>query len=186
MNEQDQKILELYLKDVRKKKIIVFIVIIIILFICIIFSKLYTKNMEQISNVNNEIIMQEESNQNFLNDVTNNVEETTSQTISEVTEENIQNDVVVETQETNEKNNTNIEKEVEKPQPTTPTQSNEKKEEHKTQKPSNKDFLFTEGYTMENVSQAAQDYLKSSGFAGECVPLKDSDGVYLGMRVIFH
>ena len=39
---------------------------------------------------------------------------------------------------------------------------------------------------MENVTQAAQEYLKSSGYAGECVPLKDDEGVYYGMRVIFH
>lgn len=67
--------------------------------------------------------------------------------------------------------------------------SNEKPKEQVQQmsyKPSNKDFLFTEGYTMENVAQAAQDYLSTSGYAGECTPIKDSDGVYLGMRVIFY
>lgn len=67
--------------------------------------------------------------------------------------------------------------------------SNEKPKEQVQQissKPNNKDFLFTEGYTMENVAQAAQDYLSSSGYAGECTPIKDSDGVYLGMRVTFY
>ena len=56
--------------------------------------------------------------------------------------------------------------------------SNNKQAEVKTEqissKPANKDFLFTDGYTMENVTQAAQDYLKSSGHAGECTPIKDS------------
>ena len=67
-----------------------------------------------------------------------------------------------------------------------PTYSQEKTKETSQSKPSNKDFLFAEGYTMENVTQAAQEYLKSSGYAGECVPLKDDEGVYYGMRVIFH
>ncbi len=39
---------------------------------------------------------------------------------------------------------------------------------------------------MENVTQAAQEYLKSYDFSGECVPIQDDDGVYLGMRVIFY
>lgn len=67
--------------------------------------------------------------------------------------------------------------------------SNEKPKDQVQQissKPNNKEFLFTDGYTMENVSQAAQDYLSSSGYAGECSPIKDNDGVYLGMRVTFY
>ena len=71
-------------------------------------------------------------------------------------------------------------------QPNKTTTSENKKDKSKKDKPSSKDFLFTDGYTMENVSQAAQEYLKSSGYSGECVPLKDSEGVYYGMRVIFH
>ena len=46
--------------------------------------------------------------------------------------------------------------------------------------------MFADGYTMSNVLQVAQEYLKNSGYAGECVPIKDSDGVYLGVRVIFY
>lgn len=67
--------------------------------------------------------------------------------------------------------------------------SNERKEEKPQQvssKPNNKDFLFIDGYTMENVTQASQEYLSSSGYAGECTPIKDSEGIYLGMRVIFY
>ncbi len=67
--------------------------------------------------------------------------------------------------------------------------SSEKKEEKPQQvssKPNNKDFLFTDGYTMENVTQAAQEYLSSSGYAGECTPIKDNEGIYLGMRVTFY
>ena len=72
------------------------------------------------------------------------------------------------------------------PQPSKTTASENKKNETTKNKPSNKDLLFTDGYTMDNVSQVAQEYLKSSGYAGECVPLKDSEGIYYGMRVIFH
>ena len=50
----------------------------------------------------------------------------------------------------------------------------------------NKDFLFKDGYTMSNVSEAATEYLRASGKAGECVPLKDADGIYIGMRVIIY
>lgn len=49
-----------------------------------------------------------------------------------------------------------------------------------------KDFLFEDGYTMANVSDVATDYLRKSGKAGECVPLKDADGIYIGMRVIIY
>ena len=52
--------------------------------------------------------------------------------------------------------------------------------------PTNKDFLFVEGYTLENVSQVAQDYLNSFNASGECIPLQDEDGVYLGIRVVFY
>ena len=39
---------------------------------------------------------------------------------------------------------------------------------------------------MDNVTQAAQNYLKSYNWSGECIPIKDDEGVYLGMRVIFY
>ena len=49
----------------------------------------------------------------------------------------------------------------------------------------NKDFLFKDGYTMENVTEAATAYLKASGRSGSCIPLKNKDGIYIGMRVVF-
>ena len=49
-----------------------------------------------------------------------------------------------------------------------------------------KDFLFSDGYTMSNVSEAAIEYLRASGKAGECVPLKDENGIYIGMRVTIY
>lgn len=50
----------------------------------------------------------------------------------------------------------------------------------------NKDFLFTDGYTMDNVTEAAYAYLKESGKSGSCIPLKNSEGIYIGMRVVFN
>ena len=86
-----------------------------------------------------------------------------------------------------EKNITQDKREATKENNKTDTTNKEKEKEKKTsEKPANKDFLFTEGYTMDNVTQAAQDYLKSYNSAGECIPIKDNDGVYLGMRVIFY
>lgn len=66
------------------------------------------------------------------------------------------------------------------------------KKQSTTKKPSSKDnyppkdFLFKDGYTMENVSDAAYAYLKASGKPGSCVPLKNSEGIYIGMRVVFN
>lgn len=50
----------------------------------------------------------------------------------------------------------------------------------------NKDFLFTDGYTMDNVTEAAYSYLKESGKSGSCIPLKNNEGIYIGMRVVFN
>lgn len=77
-----------------------------------------------------------------------------------------------------------------KPKSTTSSSSSSKQD--KTTKPKttknypNKDFLFTDGYTMDNVTEAAYSYLKESGKAGSCIPLKNSEGIYIGMRVVFN
>lgn len=80
----------------------------------------------------------------------------------------------------------------EKPTTTTqPQQSNSAKNNtsNNSSKKDNypeKDFLFTEGYTMDNVTDAAYSYLKASGKAGSCIPLKNDEGIYIGMRVVFN
>lgn len=71
-----------------------------------------------------------------------------------------------------------------KQQTTKKTQSGGSKSSSKKKYP-DKDFLFKDGYTMDNVADAAYKYLKESGQSGKCVPLKDSEGVYYGMRVEF-
>lgn len=73
--------------------------------------------------------------------------------------------------------------------PKTPSSSSNQQEQttksKNTKKYPNKDFLFSDGYTMENVTEAAYSYLKKSGRKGSCIPLKNKEGVYIGMRVVF-
>ena len=49
--------------------------------------------------------------------------------------------------------------------------------------PSTQYFLFSDGYTMDNVANACTSALKSSGRSGMCSPIQDDDGIYLGMRL---
>ena len=46
-----------------------------------------------------------------------------------------------------------------------------------------KDFLFEDGYNMNNVSQVASDYIDANGGRGEAYPIRDAEGVIIGMRV---
>ena len=69
---------------------------------------------------------------------------------------------------------------------TVTTSKKVKKKKSSSSSYKSKDFLFEDGYTMANVSDVATDYLRKSGKAGECVPLKDADGIYIGMRVIIY
>lgn len=80
---------------------------------------------------------------------------------------------------------TTVKSEENVPKVTTKSENNKTTKKEKATYTS-KDFLFKDGYTMANVSDAAIDYLKKSGKAGECVPLKDKDGIYIGMRVIIY
>lgn len=53
-------------------------------------------------------------------------------------------------------------------------------------KPSNKQFLFSDGYDMGNVESACAAALNSSGYSGACIPLQDSNGIYYGMELVFY
>ncbi len=53
-------------------------------------------------------------------------------------------------------------------------------------KPSNKQYLFSQGYDMSSAPSACQSDLLSSGYTGSCTPIQDSDGIYLGMQLIFN
>lgn len=192
MNEQDAKILEMYLKDTSRKKI--FFLIAIILFIAIfLLYGYYTKYKQSLNENNNSI--QEETQTNIINEI-NTKGENTLTTENIATAENVEKEKKVdevketqieEKQETIQKEETKKQDTKEKNTDNTKTTViSENKEKKTNEKPANKDFLFTDGYTMDNVTQAAQDYLQSFSYSGECVPIKDNEGVYLGMRVTFY
>lgn len=174
MNEQDEKLLKLYMQDIKKKKIFCIMAIIFFLIGISFFS--YTK-YHFFNQIDNSI--QEENEINIIN------ENITSQT---TTSNGVENTVIKQEQKDEiPKEETKKEETSKQETPQKNIQTTTSKENKTTsQKPSNKDFLFTDGYTMENVTQAAQDYLKSYSYSGECIPLKDNEGVYLGMRVIFY
>lgn len=46
-----------------------------------------------------------------------------------------------------------------------------------------KDFLFSEGYDMNTAVSACNYELLSSGRSGNCTPITDENGIYLGMRL---
>lgn len=54
----------------------------------------------------------------------------------------------------------------------------------KLPKPTNRDYLFINGYTMDNVEGVCNSALESSGYSGTCKPIRDENGFY-GMRLIF-
>lgn len=147
----------------------------------------YAKYKQFSYNIDN--LIQEDDENNIINENSTD-EETTSKVENIITEENKEKVEEATKDNTNivakEENTKQETKENHKENTQTTTASNENKEKNTKEKPTNKDFLFTDGYTMDNVTQAAQDYLKSYDFSGECIPIKDNEGVYLGMRVTFY
>ena len=47
----------------------------------------------------------------------------------------------------------------------------------------NKDYLFSDGYDMNSAPSACQADLLNSGRSGYCIPIKNEEGIYLGMRL---
>ena len=181
MTDKEQEILSLYLKDLRKKRIII---VLIVAYIIIIGGASIRKYV--LSNNENVMLNENVTKENTTNEIEDTIK---TENIIEKTEES-ENKKQEKIEETKEKISTEVQKPKIEKESNKENNSNNKQEEQKTEKttskPSNKDFLFTDGYTMENVTQAAQDYLTSSGYAGECTPIQDNDGVYLGMRVTFY
>lgn len=191
MDENDKKLLQLYKKDIRKKRIIVFLLILIFIggfSLYYFYIDLKQPTKESNSN-NNEITLNsielkdtnEEMNINVTNE--NKTQKTDENKITKTKVNKVETDGI--------KEQTNKDTNVDKKEDTTKKDNNQEETTKKvttnaTEKPKNKDFLFSDGYTMDNVTQVAQSYLKSFNWSGECIPIKDSDGVYLGMRVIFY
>ena len=182
MTEQENELLEMYIRYIKKRNLIIFIIVFIVVVFCIFgFYKIksISNNVEE-SNLIEEVVNEE----NIIKEevkVENNIE-INKQKFEEKTEtENIENTTI-----SNEK--IEIEKKEEDKKEKTEKVENNKQESSPavSKKYENKDFLFKDGYTMENVTQAAQEYLKQSGQAGQCIPIKDNEGIYIGMRVIFN
>lgn len=60
-----------------------------------------------------------------------------------------------------------------------------------TQQPSSstpvtRNYLFSQGYDMSSAPSACQSALMASGRSGSCTPLQDSNGIYLGMRLVLN
>ena len=181
MTEQENELLEMYIEYIRKRNLIIFIIVFIVVVLGVFGLykfKTLNNNIEK-SNVMEEVINEE----NIIKEevkVENNVE-----IKEQKVEENIQTQNIENTTISNEK--IEIKKKEDKKEKTEKVEN--KKQESSaavSKKYENKDFLFKDGYTMENVTQAAQDYLKKSGQAGQCIPIKDNEGIYIGMRVIFN
>lgn len=180
MNEQDEQLLIRYLQYRRKMKIIIFLIILFVVIASVILLKI---NFEKPTD---NTVIQENIIENSENEiVTNNLTNSISTVLDEVKEEK-EVETITQTETKPKPVNENAEKVVETTKPTNNTSSERKEEDKKTNKPANKDFLFIDGYNMDNVTQAAQQYLKASGYAGECIPLKDNEGIYIGMRVVFY
>jgi len=184
MNEQDKKLLEQYLKDIKKKYLL--IVIIVVIFIGSIISfGIYFKTKKDLSSIEQNNIS-EKNEINIINDnqteeniVSNTIEQKNTKVVNEIQEQKNVENKQEEKENKVTQDNKNQNKQSEKSSKTSETKTTQ-------EKPANKDFLFTDGYTMENVTQAAENYLKSFNASGECIPIKDSEGIYLGMRVIFY
>lgn len=191
MDENDKKLLQLYKKDISKKRIIVFLLILIFIGGCsLYYFYIDLKQSTKESNSDNKEIT---SNSIELKDTNEEMNiNVTNESKTKKTDENKITEATVNKVETEEINKqTNKDTNVDKKEDTTKKDNKKKETTEKittntTEKPKNKDFLFSDGYTMDNVTQAAQSYLKSFNWSGECIPIKDSEGVYLGMRVIFY
>lgn len=63
------------------------------------------------------------------------------------------------------------------------TNSSNSNNETKPSEPFVKYFMFTDGYTMNNVVDACAKELKKSNRSGRCLPITDNNGIYLGMKL---
>ncbi len=168
MNEEDKKLIYNYLSYTKKRNFLILIFIVIVVIIICLYN--YSNSKISFNKVENTNLKDE-------NNISKNEEELVKNETNIINEAKIIENKVVEnkvieqvSEEINKKDEVQDKKE-----------SSEIKE-----KPVNKDFLFSDGYTMENVTEVALDYLKSQNYSGECIPIQDEDGVYLGMRVVFY
>lgn len=54
------------------------------------------------------------------------------------------------------------------------------------ERPQGQSFMFSDGYDMHSAPAACEAALNASGYPGACVPIQDSEGIYLGMQLEFY
>ncbi len=105
----------------------------------------------------------------------------------EISSENNESSNVNSKEETNKKpnSNNNSSNPPQKSEPDNPKVIEEDipKQENKPSDKIIKYFLFSEGYTMENVADACAAELKKTNKTGMCSPIQDENGIYLGMKL---
>lgn len=174
MNKQDQELIEKYLHYVRKRRIVtVTSILIIILVSGFIFNLELDIPLNDVQSISVEETIEVQENEIVTNNILNVVNTNVVEKEAEKPMEN--KSVIAENKKTTVTS-----------KPTSTILSNNEEVKVEKTKPANKDFLFEDGYTMYNVIEEAHKYLKSSECAGECIPLKDDEGIYIGMRVIFY
>lgn len=94
---------------------------------------------------------------------------------------NVQLPAVIEQPIQNETFDPNIHEPAEEPLISEPPVVNQTPESIKS-----KEFLFTEGYTISNVSEACHAELVASSKSGSCTPIKGKDGILLGMKLEYY
>lgn len=70
--------------------------------------------------------------------------------------------------------------------PSAPQQSNGSNVQTPSSHPISRDFLFSQGYDMSTAPSACAAALRSSGRSGNCDPIQDASGIYIGMRLTLY
>lgn len=70
--------------------------------------------------------------------------------------------------------------------PATSNSSSQTQQQPSSSTPVTRDYLFSQGYDMSSAPSACQSALMASGRSGSCTPLQDSNGIYLGMRLVLN
>ena len=100
----------------------------------------------------------------------------------ELEEDKIEESPIVEMPPSNNSSTDNSTSQHQVSEPTSPPSNNSSSHSSPNEKII-KYFLFSDGYTMQNVASACAEELKSIGRAGMCSPIQDENGIYLGMKL---
>lgn len=100
----------------------------------------------------------------------------------ELEEDKIEESPIVEMPPSNNSSTDNSTSQHQVSEPTSPPSNNSSSHSSPNEKII-KYFLFSDGYTMQNVASACAEELKNIGRAGMCSPIQDENGIYLGMKL---